>query len=391
MAAAERGSRLPVKASAGFQETGRGTPPGGTLSQRPRTADCAGQGRSRPAQRRVRGTTGAARAAASWRVAVDDVPTVLTTAGRLVAVGGAAGTAWVVDAADGRPVATLTMPGGVLDLAFSPDGRHLVLVGPRGYALWHADDGRATVLASGRRSARVRWGDPGTVAVTDGCAAVIFDAAGRQLWRTALLPRPVADLAWLPGGGLVVASDNEVRCHARHQAIPAASLALPSGCPTIAVSPSGHWICASGQDTPIHVRRTGDVAEITLPARLGKAAQLAFDDTGRWLAAGGSSRVTVWDFTGSGPQGRAPQILCAHDVLTALAWRPGSGTILATAGAEGTIALWNATAGKPGRPRITTAGWGLEDDVAAIAWNGRGMLVAATRNGTLRALDPSQP
>jgi hypothetical protein len=234
-------------------------------------------------------------------------------------------------------------------------------------------------------------GDPGTVAVTDGCAAVIFDAAGRQLWRTALLPRPVADLAGLPGGGLVVASDNEARCHARRQAIPAASLALPSGCPTIAVSPSGHWICASGQDTPIHVRRTGDVAEITLPARLGKAAQLAFDDTGRWLAAGGSSQVTVWDFTGSGPQGKAPQILCAHDVLTALAWRPGSGTILATAGAEGTIALWNATAGKPGRPRITTAGWGVEDDVAAIAWNGCGMLVAATRNGTLRALDPSQP
>jgi hypothetical protein len=93
-------------------------------------------------------------------VAVDDAPTVLTAAGRLVAVGGAAGTAWVLDAADGRPVATLTMPGGVLDLAFSPDGRHLVLAGLRGYALWHADDGRATVLASGRRSARVRWGIP---------------------------------------------------------------------------------------------------------------------------------------------------------------------------------------------------------------------------------------
>jgi hypothetical protein len=232
MAAAERGSRLPVKAPAGFQETGRGTPPGGTLSQRPRIADCAGQGRSRPAQRRVRGTTGAARAAASWRAAVDDVPTALTAAGRLVAVGGAAGTAWVLDAADGRPVATLTMPGGVLDLAFSPDGRHLVLAGPRGYALWHADDGHATVLASGRSSARVRWGDPGTVAVTDGCAAVIFDAAGRQLWRTALLPRQPCPSQWLP---------------------------------TIAVSPSGHWICASGQDTPIHVRRTGDVAEITLP------------------------------------------------------------------------------------------------------------------------------
>jgi WD40 repeat protein len=82
-------------------------------------------------------------------------------------------------------------------------------------------------------------------------------------------------------------------------------------------------------------------------------------------------------------------MLAAHDTVTALAWRPGHRAILATGGAEGTVALWDAAAGQPGRTRTTSAGWGLEDDIAAMAWNGPGMLLAATRGGILRALDPA--
>jgi WD40 repeat protein len=354
----------------------------------PGTPGAAGRA-GRGTRRGVRGAA-AARRSPSWRVLVDDAPTALTAGGNLVAAGGTTGTAWVLEAASGLPVATITLPGGIADLAFSPDGSHLVLAGPRGYALWHADDSRATVLASGRRSARARWAGPGQVAVADGRAAAVLDAAGRQLWRTAQLPGTVADLAWLPGGGLAVACDTETRCHQPRQAVPAASFALPGGCPTIAVPPGGRWICAGSQDAPVCVWRTSDAAGFTLPAGPGSAARLAFDETGRWLAVGLSPQVTVWDFTGEEPQGRAPRILCAHDTVTALAWRPGGGTILATAGAEGTIALWDATAGKPGRRRTTTAGWGLEDDVTAVAWNGPGMLLAATRNGTLRALDPTR-
>jgi len=344
---------------------------------------------SRGTRRRARGAA-AARCSASWRVLVDDAPAALAAAGGLVAAGGAAGAAWVLEAASGFPVATLSLPGGIMDLAFSPGGSHLMLAGPQGYALWHAADSRATVLASGRCSARARWAGSGQVAVADGRVAVVLDAAGRQLWRTAQLPGTVADLAWLPGGGLAVACDSEVRRHKPGQAVPVASFSLPSGCRAIAVPPGGRWICAGGRGDHVHVRRTGDGAEFTLPAGPGTAARLAFDETSRWLAAGIASQVTVWDFTGEEPQGRVPRILCAHDAVTDVAWRPGSGTILATAGAEGTIALWDATAGKPGRPRITTAGWSLEDDVTVIAWNGPSTLLAATRNGTLRALDPAR-
>ena len=46
--------------------------------------------------------------------------------------------------------------------------------------------------------------------------------------------------------------------------------------------------------------------------------------------------VTVWDFTGNGAQRLAPRMLAPTGTVTALA-------------------------GRPGRPRTTTAGWGLED------------------------------
>jgi WD40 repeat protein len=119
-------------------------------------------------------------------------------------------------------------------------------------------------------------------------------------------------------------------------------------------------------------------------------SRLAFDGTGRWLASDGSPEVTVWDFAGKGPEGQAPRMLRAHDAVTALAWRPGNGAILATAGTEGTVALWDAAAGQPGHSRTTTAGWDLEDEITALAWNGPDMLLAATRGGAVHALDPSR-
>ena len=334
--------------------------------------------------------TTATRAAVTWRAAVDDAPVAITAGGALLAVGGAAGTAWVLEAADGRPAGTVTLPGGIVDLAFSPDGSHLLLTGPQGYALWHAADSRATVQATGRWSARARWADPERAAVADGRAAVVLDAAGRELWRADEAPSTVTDLAWLRDGRrLAVAAYNGVRCHERHQPAPVASYRYPGSHLAVAASPEGRWICTGNQDASIHIWRARDAAELTMSGYPGKVSRLAFDDTGRWLASDGSPEVTVWDFAGKGPEGRAPRMLAAHDTVTALAWRPGNTTILATGGVEGTVALWDAAAGQPGRRRTTTAGWGLEDDIAALAWNGPGMLLAATRSGTVRALDPA--
>jgi WD40 repeat protein len=346
----------------------------------------------------VTAPAGAARASAAWQVAVDDAPAAVAAGGRLLAVGGAAGTVWVIDAADRRPAATVTLPGGLLDLAFSPGGDYLALTGPQGHRLWRAADGRTMLGGSGRWSARARWAPgaegagPERVAVADGRAAVVLDADGRELWRTGDAASTVADLAWLRGGRrLAVAAYNGVRCHERHQPGPVASYSYVGSHLAVAVTPDSRWICTGNQDASIHIWRARDGVELTMSGYPGKVSRLAFDDTGRWLAADGAPEVTVWDFAGKGPEGRAARMLRAHDAVTALAWRPGDGATLATAGSEGTVALWNVQAGRPGRARTTTAGWDLDGEVTALAWNGPDMLLAATRGGMLHSLDPSQP
>ena len=166
------------------------------------------------------------------------------------------------------------------------------------------------------------------------------------------------------------------------------SYGYPGSHLAVAVSPEGRWICTGNQDASIHIWRTRDAAELTMSGYPGKVSRLAFDDTGRWLASDGSPQVTVWDFAGKGPEGRAPRMLAAHDTVTALAWRPGNGAILATGGAEGTVALWDAAAGAPGRPRTSAPRWELGDQVTALAWRGRDHLLAATRTGTIHCLTP---
>jgi WD40 repeat protein len=330
-----------------------------------------------------------------WQATVDDAPVAIAAAsvgdgGGLVAVGGADGTVWILDAATGTPVGTTALPGGLLDLAFSPGGEHLALTGPAGYGLWRAAD-RRTVLRKGLRwSARARWASADRVAVADGRTAVVLDQEAHELWRTEPAPSTVTDLAWLRDGRrLAVTAYNGVRCHERHRADPVASYSYIGSHLAVAASPNGRWICTGNQDASIHIWRTRDAAELTMSGYPGKVSRVVFDDSGRWLAADGAPEATVWDFAGKGPEGSEPRMLRVHEAITALAWRPGSAAVLATGGTEGTLAVWNAASCTPGRPHTPGARWELDDEITAVTWAGPALLLAATRDGTLRCLAPT--
>jgi WD40 repeat protein len=322
-----------------------------------------------------------------WDVTVDDAPVALSAQGDLVAVAGADGTAWIFDSGTGAASGSLELPGGLLDVALSPDAAHLAATGPTGYALWRRADGQATVTENGSWSATASWAAPDRLAIASGRRALVLSAAaGERLWETEPAASTVTDLAWLrEGRRLAVAAYGAVRCHERHTPKPVATYRYVGSHLALAITPNGRWICSGNQDASIHIWRTRDGGELTMSGYPEKVSRLAFDDTGRWLAADGAPDVTVWDFSGKGPAGTAPRSLRCHGTITALAWRPGSSGHLASGDEDGTLALWNATSGSPeGRLRPART---LESDaaVAALAWSGHDLLIVAYRDGRVRA------
>ncbi|GHE15097.1 WD40 repeat domain-containing protein [Streptomyces alanosinicus] len=334
----------------------------------------------------------------AWDVGVDDAPVALSARGDLVAVAGAEGTVKVLDAALGAEIGAFDLPGGALKVALSPDAGHVVVTGPMGYALWRRTDGRTTVRESGAWSAAAAWADGmgvppaersrgwGRVAVASGRRTLVLNADGEELWRTEPAASTVTDLAWMrQGRRLAVAAYGAVRCHERHTEKPVATYPYVGSHLALAVAPTGRWICSGNQDASIHIWRARDGGELTMSGYPEKVSRLAFDDSGFWLAADGAPDVTVWDFSGKGPEGTAPRSLRCHETVTALAWRPGAGGHLASGGDDGTVALWHAIAGRPQarlRPARELEGTGAA--VAALAWAGPHLLAVAWRDGRIR-------
>lgn len=324
--------------------------------------------------------------ATAWDVTVDDVPVALSVAGDLVAIAGAGGGIWVHEVATGTEVAALGLPGGALRVALAPDAGHLAVTGPTGYALWRRENGRVSIADTTGWSSTAAWADNDRVAVASGRRAVVVDCDGQQLWATEPAASTVTDLAWMrEGRRLAVAAYGAVRCHERHSEAPVVTYPYVGSHLALAIASTGRWICSGNQDASIHIWRTRDGGELTMSGYPEKVTRLAFDDTGRWLAADGAPDVTVWDFAGTGPAGTAPRSLVAHDTIAALAWRPGPHGHLASGGDDGTIALWRATTGQPAaplRPAHTVPG---DSAVTALAWDSLDLLISAQHNGRVRA------
>ncbi|NGO14568.1 hypothetical protein G5C60_45000 [Streptomyces sp. HC44] len=322
----------------------------------------------------------------AWERSVSDAPVCVHAAGDLVAVAGAAGEGSVLDAETGERVGEFELPGGLLRIAVSPDGQHVAAAGPTGYVLWRRSDGRVREVSTGAWSAAVAWAGENRLAVAAGRRALVLDADGAELWATEPAASTVTDVAWLrQGRRLAVAAYGAVNGHERHTAKPVVSYPYVGSHLALAVAPTGKWICSGNQDASIHIWRTRDGSELTMSGYPEKVSRLAFDDTGFWMASDGAADITVWDFSGRGPAGTQPRQLRAHQKVTALAWRPGSGTQLASGGEDGTVALWHATAGRPGALLQPTRTFELGSAVVDLAWPDPEMLVAAGRDGLVRA------
>ncbi len=116
-----------------------------------------------------------------------------------------------------------------------------------------------------------------------------------------------------------------------------------------------------------------------------KVRELSWDRTSRFLATGGGPDVIVWDCAGKGPEGTTPIQLRLHEpFVSALAYQR-TGSLLASAGLDGRVAVWQPTASA--RPLASTV---LGASIVALAWSPDDKhLAVGTEAGEVRVLKVS--
>ncbi|MEV0375910.1 hypothetical protein AB0I10_40395 [Streptomyces sp. NPDC050636] len=321
-------------------------------------------------------------------------PVALSVGVGLIAVAGRRGGVRVLDLDGGEEQGHLALPGGITDLTFSPDGHHLALVGPRGYGLWRALDGRLITRTTAASCIRACWMRPGVVAIAEGRQVMAYDTDGVAQWSAAPLPKAATDIASAQGGRLLAVSlAGQVRCFMPMRREPVAVHEYGDAPDGLTLSVDGRWaVCSTHQrKTLLWETHRPTTRPVECADTSGRHAPV-FSESGHKLAVPAERHLSLWSIGPRRPARWAVLPVCA----SALAWQPGAGDTLATAGSDYTVRLWHAGPNSRRISRPSLAVGRLTSPATSLAWIGRRMLAVAERGGRITLLDvgadtPPQP
>ena len=319
-----------------------------------------------------------------WQLDVGDYVTdaAISNDGLHAAVGTGGGEIVVIDAVSGKARwRKLEHEGGVLALAFSPQEPVLATGGQDGRACLFGATGQLLAQLPGKGGwvNHLAWSPDGRLLATaSGRVARLWTNAGAARLETAPHPSTVAGIAWHKDarefatscyGGVHLWS-LESQTQTRH-------LAWKGSLISLAWSPDGKVIACGSQDSSVHFWRLATGNDSEMRGYPSKPKTIAWDAASTMLATAGDATITIWKFSGKGPEGKRPQQLEGHKALcTALAFAPRGGRL--ASGAQDTgILLWEPQRGsKPLRYAF------LEDEITKLVWHPEGKaLLAADASG----------
>jgi WD40 repeat protein len=309
--------------------------------------------------------------------------------GRLLVVGSDDGRTRVYDVRTGRLRGTIRDGGRVKAIAFSPDGTRFAAADGSG-AVALVDAATARVLVTIRHRAAVSsvaFDATGQRLLTASAdrTADLWDARSGRLLRTLVHPGPVV-LARFGPHGLVVTVAAAGPGHARARLFDARTgrlvrLLPEPGVDDVRFSPDGLLLAIANYSGPTDLYRVpGGRLVRTLDDGGGPPLALAFSPNGELLAtAGGDGVLRVWRVADGSRYFFFPQ---HTQKVVALAWSR-DGTALADASLDGTSQLIDIGEVVPGTvvARLTGHGGGIE--TLAFAPDGR-TLATGSDDGTAR-------
>jgi WD40 repeat protein len=273
---------------------------------------------------------------------------------------------------------------GVLSMHWAPGDTALLAVGGQDgtVQLW-TPVSSTTVTVKGWVNA-LAWRRQGDVlAVAAAKDIVLLDRSGLEMARYHH-PATVAALAWTPEGQRVAAGSygglwwhNADGTFHKHFEFGGSVL-------TTHVSPNGKWVATGNQDASMHCWKLWSADNLAMAGYEAKITVLAWDNTSRYLAVGGVGDVTIWDFSGRGPQGSTPVQLVGHTRrIVALSYQPKS-SLLWSVGADGRVCLWDPTR----KSKRLVCEMLLDTEAVCADWNADGnAVVVGSADGSLNRVN----
>jgi len=320
-----------------------------------------------------------------WRHSIDDhvIAVAWSPDGSTIAAASVAGPVTLFDVSTGLTKHSLRGHGfGTTAVSWRADGKKLATAGQDGKVrLWNVEDGQEIAALDGGTAwvEHIAWGPTGDFLVS---------AAGKKLrlWNPdGSLAKAYTDslstisaVGWSSRGKEFVAAGYGGVTFFRPDAPgPVNQFAWKSSILALAWSPDSNMLAGGCQDGSVHFWYVKSGEDLQMAGYPSKVKTLSWDPTSRYLATGGGEIVVVWDCTGDGPAGSTPLSFELHTKpLSGVAFQH-RGPLLASAAADGKIALWH-----PGGSSKLQASADFAEGISQVAWSpGDGRLAVGGEQG----------